>query len=106
MVALSGEVFLHDFETVSNLGDFSTLRSSCVPAAAQSEQSVTFFSISTFESRHGTPPCNHPASGGVFLETKNQGQTKNNQQHAKHKHESWSFFSYRPFNVEVFCFSP
>ena len=47
MVALSGEVFLHDFETVSNLRDFSTLRSSCFPAAAQSEQSVTFFQRKT-----------------------------------------------------------
>lgn len=90
MVALSGEVFLHDFETVSNLRDFSTLRSSCFSAAAQSEQSVTFFQhiASNLAMAHRLATIQRQA--GCFWRQK-PGANKKNQQHAKHKHESWSF---------------
>lgn len=63
-----------------------------------------FSSISHREIRHGTPPCNHPTSGWGQWMTKKGPQKK--QQHAKHKHESWSFFVFlKTFSCRVFFFS-
>ena len=100
-IALSGEVFLHDFETVSNLRDFSTLRSSCFPAAAQSEQSVTIFQhiASNLAMAHRLATIQRQA-GSMETKTGAKKTTTTTCQAQTWKLEF--FFPQRPFNEEFF----